>query len=1675
MAEIGVVASVIQVAGAGLKLSQTLYQYADGVATADRRIKDIAKDVQLTSFIIEELAHIFKLDSSSTVLSERAIKTADDTVKECSDVFTEINKAITKTKKSSLGKFLLPFRDPKLELLRTNIDRLKANLQLLMQVLTHAHQIASQKLDREAEAVQREQIKALIQNKKESTKRYEESLRNFGSSGESTFVSDDEEEPVDRDINQPTGRGLVATASVIGSSLTARSLEKCVHHIQSLLEDIENLQQVLSGDTRVQDTSEHHESVIGSYFRARETLDTVILGSSKGRHSSDTIQSDSGDGKSPRRIACVLCRKRKLRCDGARPACGTCKRLVHDCAYAEVRKKSGPKRGYVKSLETRFQQVEQLLKTQETGDQNQDSKNTSKSSSVADTSSQELSEDMHSRLPRFVGIEAQRVLTGETLRETAFRDTHQVEVKGGLDPDERTRLEAEFKKAIAEAQEKAKLEERMRLEKELMEAKSRTDKNRLEEIQAEARAKLEKEKKKSAEQASKAKELAERQLPIKFQDAVGRNFSFPWNKCKTWAGMEELIKSVFKDDHTRREHVEKGRYDLTGPDNHIILPQLWEYSVQPGWSIRMYMLPGISVSSTLDDSNREQVSGNATSRSPIMGNKRMEQEEAAFWIPQATPDGRLFYFDSLTGVSNMELPSETPLLNRNGSKDRPTLERHAKSYPPRAHSVTGQYNLGDTDKEKSVSDSNIGEDLPTTVFRPRRETGRNRSKSRSRSREESELNRPRQIFREESLSPRGTRKGRSMFKLKIMGYGRIFILEVDPEERICDIKRLIEVEKGWPATQQNLINGGVTLKDNAKLASCIHDWKEDVISVEVSSAKPNEEKLKAIISRINAENVRASDSTRQSVAKSEESVVKATTFSFGPEMLPKYSYGLDDESDISTNPSVVQGPLGAVDFHDHSENSRHDEREYAASYAKAAQPGEHQKNEHSYFQKGDKTPSESPILWKDEGFQSDHRPGKITPELRNRSRSFEVDGFGEIHEFVSSSSMHARHSRETSQIEALYDAAAGGAGYQEKQKTVPLERRRVSTGMRPFAQKANVTSACVNCKDSHLECDGERPCARCVASKKQDTCRYMLRKTIKSLRLSDDYNLLGQKSEEKQHQFIGNPANSLEKSDYVADDWGDVWPSTGRYYPTRLSDELEEDERSRTPPSHASQATTSKESLHEEVPGAAMKTNSPLHSSLPTPFHPRSAKSAPHHGKSNSPVILDSPAPASPPSLRSGAQSGFPPGLVRQRKPYITQRSPDNIESDEDGSPIVKIERERKPYTASSFELKVTPDAETSHKLSNKEKRGKKVAFVLHDDGKSTTTPVSPASGNEVVGCGSPMGQSSVPVNECEAPPEACQTELEADITLWNPETDREGSGWQQWSHQNTDPDSLMLASDAVLAPLVDRSDYRLTNSPTAGSEFVVPVSSGLNMQRPPATTDGPINYNGHAASSAATSGADWPISPTSPAYSPTSPAHSPIEQSPSLGANVANKRESEPNPEDDPILSSELIEATQNHEAKSPPLYQSTTKPIRIVKKGKEGPKSRSKDVSRSGLASPAIAGIQNQGRIHDLVVLHDAVESRSSPNPSGELVAEPAAIEKVMKHPELDPAILLKYEQHYKQQHERMTTMRRQYAIDSQIELPSYHILEDLKDINTPEVKEEDNEDEVDELLREWTNVLG
>ena len=82
------------------------------------------------------------------------------------------------------------------------------------------------------------------------------------------------------------------------------------------------------------------------------------------------------EGEKKRLTACLVCRKRKLKCDSARPKCASCARLGHawylilldnlvysssSSGYEETRKKSGPKQGYVKKLEQKSQTLEQRL------------------------------------------------------------------------------------------------------------------------------------------------------------------------------------------------------------------------------------------------------------------------------------------------------------------------------------------------------------------------------------------------------------------------------------------------------------------------------------------------------------------------------------------------------------------------------------------------------------------------------------------------------------------------------------------------------------------------------------------------------------------------------------------------------------------------------------------------------------------------------------------------------------------------------------------------------------------------------------------------------------------------------------------------------------------------------------------------------------------------------------------------------------------------------------------------------------------------------------------------------------------------------------------------------------------------------------------------------------------
>ncbi|ORY11753.1 hypothetical protein BCR34DRAFT_317351 [Clohesyomyces aquaticus] len=185
----------------------------------------------------------------------------------------------------------------------------------------------------------------------------------------------------------------------------------------------------------------------------------------------------------------------------------------------------------------------------------------------------------------------------------------------------------------------------------------------------------------------------------------------------------------------------------------------------------------------------------------------------------------------------------------------------------------------------------------------------------------------------------------------------------------------------------------------------------------------------------------STNSPRQSLTRSidEQPKMHASAMPMGD--MPEIGFGMDDESDVTTNPSIIKGPLGGSEYHDKTDDllSRQEERENTPtrSYGKAAAvgagvgaaaiaaaaaarvrnvespanegqyhgeddydhdyAGEHQYEQQAYSER-DHTPTQSPALWKDEGYQSANAQGGITPEYTNRDRSklFDDDGLGDF-------------------------------------------------------------------------------------------------------------------------------------------------------------------------------------------------------------------------------------------------------------------------------------------------------------------------------------------------------------------------------------------------------------------------------------------------------------------------------------------------------------------------------------------------------------------------------------------------------------------------------------------------------------------------------------------------------
>ncbi|QSZ37288.1 hypothetical protein DSL72_009382 [Monilinia vaccinii-corymbosi] len=108
-----------------------------------------------------------------------------------------------------------------------------------------------------------------------------------------------------------------------------------------------------------------------------------------------------------------------------------------------------------------------------------------------------------------------------------------------------------------------------------------------------------------------------------------------------------------------------------------------------------------------DESERDDFS-----HLPATGGSNNGRSGADFWIPQATPDGRLFYFNTETGESSMELPLESPSsATEMGPRGRMNVNIPEKTRPPAEMMARGYVNETDEESEGNSASELDGESI----------------------------------------------------------------------------------------------------------------------------------------------------------------------------------------------------------------------------------------------------------------------------------------------------------------------------------------------------------------------------------------------------------------------------------------------------------------------------------------------------------------------------------------------------------------------------------------------------------------------------------------------------------------------------------------------------------------------------------------------------------------------------------------------------------------------------------------------------------------------------------------------------------------------------------------------------------------------------------------------------
>jgi hypothetical protein len=145
MDPLSIAASIISVADVGLRISIKLYTYSNTALRAPQSIRTLAQEVSLTAAILSELGSLLKADGAARLASPNALRTTNEAVKSCENVFLEIGGVFEKAG-GGIGyrKWVWPFLEDKVKVMLSDLERGKTLMLLMLNVITFAKQVSEE-------------------------------------------------------------------------------------------------------------------------------------------------------------------------------------------------------------------------------------------------------------------------------------------------------------------------------------------------------------------------------------------------------------------------------------------------------------------------------------------------------------------------------------------------------------------------------------------------------------------------------------------------------------------------------------------------------------------------------------------------------------------------------------------------------------------------------------------------------------------------------------------------------------------------------------------------------------------------------------------------------------------------------------------------------------------------------------------------------------------------------------------------------------------------------------------------------------------------------------------------------------------------------------------------------------------------------------------------------------------------------------------------------------------------------------------------------------------------------------------------------------------------------------------------------------------------------------------